>query len=398
MKLNKPIIVVSIAYRLSYFGFLSSKEILEDQAAWGEDPIKNQGSNDQRIALQWIQKYISHFGGDPARVTFSGESAGAHSVWQQIKGRAERLFSRAIVRSFPPGKQGSFEALQAHFDRIVAGLGINADAPGSVKVAAVRSLSSRELIEFWDGSAFPPVLDAEWMAEPEAGDTLGSATYWATPPDWLESIMCGCTRDEAILFCGEAWKNYTWKDAEESIKQALPSKVAQRVLESPAWKGQFTPLEALNAVVSDMSFIGAAIQGAELQAQLNKERLPVYFYIMEAADQHPGPLQGWAAHAADVATAFYQPSQQEFPEQAAVADKHTQYMLSYIYGQDLPGWPDVARSGGRYMAFTGPDSRMKHLHEDRKDREVSFSDEEERKIFYDSGFHIIGSTLKALNG
>jgi Carboxylesterase family len=42
--------------------------------------VLNAGLLDQNFAFQWVQKYISCFGGDPTRVTISGESAGAGSV------------------------------------------------------------------------------------------------------------------------------------------------------------------------------------------------------------------------------------------------------------------------------------------------------------------------------
>jgi hypothetical protein len=42
--------------------------------------VLNAGILDQNFALQWVQKYISRFGGNPDRVTISGESAGAGSV------------------------------------------------------------------------------------------------------------------------------------------------------------------------------------------------------------------------------------------------------------------------------------------------------------------------------
>jgi carboxylesterase type B len=66
-------VVVSIQYRLGPFGFLASDEVARRGVA-------NAGLLDQFFALQWVQKYISQFGGDPSAVTISGESAGAGSV------------------------------------------------------------------------------------------------------------------------------------------------------------------------------------------------------------------------------------------------------------------------------------------------------------------------------
>lgn len=69
---------VTINYRLGAFGWLSGPEF---QASGG---IANAGLHDQRLALEWVQKNIHLFGGDPNRVTIMGSSAGASSVLHQI--------------------------------------------------------------------------------------------------------------------------------------------------------------------------------------------------------------------------------------------------------------------------------------------------------------------------
>lgn len=65
-------IYVSTQYRLGAYGFLSSSEVRENGAA-------NAGLLDQRSALDWVQRNIRAFGGDPAKVTIIGGSAGGGS-------------------------------------------------------------------------------------------------------------------------------------------------------------------------------------------------------------------------------------------------------------------------------------------------------------------------------
>ncbi|KAI4913672.1 hypothetical protein J4E90_005392 [Alternaria incomplexa] len=92
---NKPVIGISINYRMAAFGFLYSEEV---EAAGAQ----NLGLRDQRLAMQWVNKHISSFGGDPKKVTIWGESAGAYSVGDHIaahNGDNEGLFRAAILES-----------------------------------------------------------------------------------------------------------------------------------------------------------------------------------------------------------------------------------------------------------------------------------------------------------
>jgi carboxylesterase type B len=91
------VIVVTLNYRLGALGFLAGGS--------GADRLAgNYGFQDQQRALQWVRRNIRSFGGDPAKITIFGESAGAMSVGAHLVAPgSQTLFRSAIMESNPYG-------------------------------------------------------------------------------------------------------------------------------------------------------------------------------------------------------------------------------------------------------------------------------------------------------
>jgi para-nitrobenzyl esterase len=103
------VIVVTINYRLGLLGFFAHPAIDAEGHLNG-----NYGLMDQQFALQWVQRNIGAFGGDPNRVTIFGESAGGQSVYFQLASPlAAGLYQRAIAES------GAVQLFQGYFNNIV---------------------------------------------------------------------------------------------------------------------------------------------------------------------------------------------------------------------------------------------------------------------------------------
>ncbi|MCM3778418.1 carboxylesterase/lipase family protein [Microbacterium hydrocarbonoxydans] len=133
------IVHVSINYRLGIDGFLHLGE--------GHD---NLGLRDQIAALEWVQRNIATFGGDPDRVTIMGQSAGGVSVFTHLAMPAsEGLFHRAIAQSGSTIGSMSIDTAERQTRQVARGLRVapTIDALGDVPldrtVAAAQKLATR---------------------------------------------------------------------------------------------------------------------------------------------------------------------------------------------------------------------------------------------------------------
>jgi para-nitrobenzyl esterase len=192
------VVFVSINYRLAAEGFL-----------YLGDGLANLGLLDQIAALQWVQRNIAAFGGDPDRVTVAGESAGAMSVTTLLSmPLAEGLFAQAITES-----GAAAHTIRADEGLMVAGfladaLGVPADRDSlqAVPLDKLVQAASDLVVEVQTSSdpakwgrlalsllPFAPVIDGSVLpAHPLTA--LGTGQGSGIP------LLTGFNRDEARLF------------------------------------------------------------------------------------------------------------------------------------------------------------------------------------------------------
>ena len=72
---QKGVVVVTIAYRLGPLGFLAYPELTRESP---QHSSGNYGLMDQIAALEWVQRNISGFGGNPKNVTIAGAIRRSH--------------------------------------------------------------------------------------------------------------------------------------------------------------------------------------------------------------------------------------------------------------------------------------------------------------------------------
>ena len=94
---RRGVVLVTINYRLGPFGYLAHPALSRESSHGSSG---NYGVLDQIAALEWVSRNIAAFGGDPARVTIFGESAGSWSVCALVASPLSKgLFHRAIGES-----------------------------------------------------------------------------------------------------------------------------------------------------------------------------------------------------------------------------------------------------------------------------------------------------------
>lgn len=153
------LVVVSANYRLGVFGFSGSEKL----RSLKDNSTGNFGMQDQALAMTWVQKYISNFGGNPHQVTVIGWSAGAASISVHLTAASSRgLFQRAIMMSggFTDWAALPMSAGESAFASVVKCLGCNMGDR-----ACLMEKKAETVLNCGIGGWYGPVVDGVFLTK-----------------------------------------------------------------------------------------------------------------------------------------------------------------------------------------------------------------------------------------
>lgn len=153
------VVTVSVGYRLGIEGWLHL-----------QDAPDNRGLLDCIAGLRWVQENIEAFGGDPARVTVAGQSAGGGAVLTLLATPAARgLLARAVSFSGAVGADESADAALRTAERFTVAAGVPATTAGLAGIGREQtSRLAHELMFASGGGALflAPFADGSVVPQP----------------------------------------------------------------------------------------------------------------------------------------------------------------------------------------------------------------------------------------
>jgi para-nitrobenzyl esterase len=183
------VVVVAANYRLAALGWL----YLPGEAA-------NVGLMDHEAAIDWVHEHIAAFGGDPARITLMGQSAGGLNIACLLARRPR--FQRAILQSASLGRGLRDADAAGELSRLVL------RAAGAASLEAARALPVAALLRAQTAPDVVAALTAEKALRSLYCPVADGAVLGSDPLHALDSgparadVLVGSTRDEMAAFPG----------------------------------------------------------------------------------------------------------------------------------------------------------------------------------------------------
>ncbi len=340
----RGLVVVTANHRLNVFGFLAHPALTAESRARASG---NYGLLDQAAALAWVRRNIARFGGDPARITIGGESAGSMSV--------SALMASPLTRGRIAGAIGQSGALMgalspkplADAEREGAAF---AQSLGATDLRALRALSADRLLATQGrtgGTWFGTVVDGHMLTEAPAA-TFAAGRQARVP------LLVGTNSQEA--------------GHQAVLGDAMPTRANYAAALARLYGGQAAQVEALYPAATDAEVVGAATALASDRfltaatwtwADLHRRSgAPTYLYLYKRVRPSPlaapGPSPWGAVHSAEIEYALgnldVNPAYVWTADDRRVSATMSGHWAAFVRtgdpnGRGLPRWPRAAAKG-----------------------------------------------------
>jgi len=356
---KKGPVLVSINYRLGPLGYLAHPELTAES---NRRSSGNYGVLDQLAALAWVQRNIAAFGGDPARITIGGESAGSWSVNTLVATPLARgLFIRAIGES--GGRFGPGYALQ---DAENAGVAF-AKAAGASSLKELRAVPAEKLV------ALPAFRTSEvvdgWVLPEE------TMKIFAAKKQNIVPVIVGQNREEMTSLGGTNGLPMTL-DGYRRLNGVRDAEMTKAFNEAYRVKSE-TDGEALLAIGRDTIFSQHMRTWARLTTDAGAK---AYLYLFSHAAPGPRKQELRAFHASELPYVFNVLTGAD-PREAGyaytdvdrrLADQMSSYWVNFVTtgdpnGKGLPVWAPYDRNAEPFLEFGDTISSGTHLFKEQLD-------------------------------
>lgn len=322
------VVTVTISYRLGFDGF-----------GWIEDAPSNRGVRDWLLALEWVQRNIAAFGGDPARVTIAGQSAGGGAVMTLLgMERAQHLFHGVYAISGALADV-STERSEAFGGRLAESAGAAPTRAGWSAIPEDRVLELQKAATAMTPDSMNEIIDAGLPLGPTVD---GELLLRPTPESFRlgvgsdKPLVLGATDDEFSMAMTDAAKALRWVPKGILLgKLGVPRAARGAYLAANADVVAAGKARLAGRVLTDRMFRTTILRIVE-----DRAAAPTWVYRFS----WPSGAFGFAEHCLDVPFFFdcldgpaMEPLAGPNPPQALADEVHAA-AVAFIADGD-PGWP-----------------------------------------------------------
>ncbi|VUC37783.1 unnamed protein product [Clonostachys rosea] len=311
-----PVIGVTINYRLGLLGLLTSQELRDA----GYKP--NNQLRDQRVAFQWLRKYISGFGGNPGSITAAGESTGAVTIGLHLLSD-ESLFEQAYLTGGSPLllPVSSPEDHETSYNTIIRSLGLESTT-ASERIQALISIPYDELMaKVSMGLVYRPMLDNDLIKFPLSHAYVQDSKSNIPGRKWLQSLMIGDSQfDSSSMAIFAAFKKpgISSKFSESLLSALGTGSAVEELLAAYGFdsdsRDDETAFRSFLDFSNDIGYFAATCSFATGFAPIT------HTFALNEKNPWNGMFQGEATHVFDVVLLF-QNFQEDLPAALAQAGK-----------------------------------------------------------------------------